>query len=72
MKELAITFPLSNDNFLKVVHNSFLDFLEKGSSQSNKKLKPLHGAIAEDLHRRLGSEYDYLPDFPKSLFGIAI
>lgn len=57
MKEQVITFPLTNQTFLKVISNSFCSFLEKGTSRSTDKLKPLHGAIARDLKRILGPEY---------------
>lgn len=58
MKEHAITFPLTNKSFLYVLSNAFYRFLEKGTSRSTDKLKPLHGAIAEDLHKRLGCGFD--------------
>lgn len=48
---------MSNDEFLKAVQDSFMRFLETETSRSNEKLKPLHGAIAEDLAERLGPGY---------------
>ena len=60
MKEQSISFPLTNAEFLKVISNSFCRFLQKGTSRSTDKLKPLHGAIARDLHRRLGSDYEII------------
>lgn len=48
---------MDNQEFLRVVGNSFKKFLETGS-RSNEKLKILHGAIAEDLQERLGNEYN--------------
>lgn len=60
MKEQAISFPLTNQTFLKVISNSFYCFLDKGTSRSTDKLKPLHGAIARDLNRRLGPEYSVI------------
>ena len=60
MKEQSISFPLTNAEFLKVISNSFFRFLQKGTSRSTDKLKPLHGAIARDLHRRLGSDYEII------------
>ena len=57
MKQQEISFPLTNQTFLKVISNSFCSFLEKGTSRSTDKLKPLHGAIARDLKRILGPEY---------------
>ena len=60
MKEQTISFPLTNADFLKVISNSFCRFLQKGTSRSTDKLKPLHGAIARDLHRKLGNEYEII------------
>lgn len=60
MKEQAISFPLTNQTFLKVISNSFCSFLEKGTSRSTDKLKPLHGAIARDLSRILGPGYSVI------------
>ena len=47
---------MDNQEFLRVISNSFRTFLETGS-RSNEKLKILHGAIARDLLQRLGSGY---------------
>ena len=47
---------MDNQEFLKVVGNSFKKFLETGS-RSNEKLKILHGAISKDLRERLGMGY---------------
>lgn len=52
-----LVFPLSNDEFLYVLSNSFQSFVESGTSRSTAKLKPLHGAIAKDLALRLGDGY---------------
>lgn len=65
---------LSNADFLQVISNSFGAFLEKGTSRSTDKLKPLHGAIAQDIAERLGSEYDvwsqgYLHDREAEMVG---
>ena len=57
MKHQKIIYPLKNAEFLKVVSNSFKDFLTSGSSRSTAKLKPLHGAIAMDLAKKLGRRY---------------
>ena len=57
MQEEITTFPLDNSNFLRVLSNSFREFLDSGTSRSTAKLKPLHGAIARDLAGRLGSDY---------------
>lgn len=49
---------LDNKVFLKVVSDSFRDFLYSGTSRSTAKLKPLHGAIANDIAERLGSDFE--------------
>lgn len=48
---------MNNQEFLRVISNSFTTFLDTGS-RSNEKLKILHGAIANDLLLRLGKNYD--------------
>lgn len=60
MKEQNISFPLTNVEFLKVISNSFCRFLQKGTSRSTDKLKPLHGAIARDLQEKLGDDYEII------------
>ena len=60
MQEQNILYPLTNGEFLKVISNSFLCFLQKGTSRSTDKLKPLHGAIACDLHSKLGADYQVI------------
>ena len=57
MKIKEISFPLNNNGFLDVISNSFCHFLQSGTSRSTAKLKPLHGAIAQDLALRLGERY---------------
>lgn len=42
---------------MNVLTNAFETFLETGTSRSTAKLKPLHGAIAQDLALRLGDSY---------------
>ena len=54
---------MTNDNFLKALESSFEKFLEvgingKNPSRSTAKLKPLHGFVANDLHVRMGAEYE--------------
>ena len=49
---------LTNAAFLNVISRSFEAFLEKGTSRSTDKLKPLHGAIAQDIAERLGPGYE--------------
>jgi hypothetical protein len=58
MLEQEISYPLDNSEFLKVITNSFYRFLLSGTSTTTDKLKPLHGAIAKDIHEKLGEEYD--------------
>lgn len=48
---------LSNYQFLDKILISFKEFIKCGSSCSTAKLKPLHGAIAQDIAERLGDEY---------------
>ena len=48
---------LDNKTFLKVISDSFNEYLTRGTSRSTAKLKPLHGAIAADLAERLGNDY---------------
>ena len=48
---------MKNKQFLLVVKESFLTFL-KTHSRSNKKLIVLHSAIADDIKKRLGKEYE--------------
>ena len=48
---------MNNIQFLECIKESFLTFL-KTSSQSNAKLKILHGGIAKDLAERLESDYE--------------
>lgn len=45
------------NNLLKATQESFKCFIEKGSSRSTAKLKPLHGTIAEDIQNKLGEDY---------------
>lgn len=47
---------MTNDEFLKVITESFCKFLQTGS-RSNEKLKILHGNIAQDLSYKLGGDY---------------
>lgn len=47
---------MNNQQFLNVLQESFVKFLET-HSRSNEKLKILHGAIAKDLAEQLGSAY---------------
>lgn len=56
--ELFKSHRLSNADFLQVISDSFHAFLDKGTSRSTDKLKPLHGAIARDIASMLGQDYD--------------
>ncbi len=47
---------MNNKQFLDCIAKSFKKFLET-HSRSNEKLKILHGAIAQDLSLKLGSDY---------------
>jgi hypothetical protein len=47
---------MTNQEFLNKVLLSFDSFIQIGTSRSTAKLKPLHGAIANDIRQRLGSE----------------
>lgn len=48
---------LTNQLFLEKISDSFKSFITIGTSRSTAKLKPLHGAIARDISRRLGNMY---------------
>lgn len=48
---------LSNCNFLEKIQESFKEFISIGTSRSTVKLKPLHGAIAQDIAKLLGADY---------------
>ena len=48
---------LSNYQFLEKIQTSFKEFIKCKTSRSTAKLKPLHGAIAQDIAKRLGDEY---------------
>lgn len=47
---------MNNNDFLEVIRKSFEEYLKIGTSRSTAKLKILHGEIAKDLEKRLGSE----------------
>ena len=48
---------LNNYTFLEKIQDSFKKFISIGTSRSTAKLKPLHGAIAEDIAKQLGTDY---------------
>lgn len=48
---------MTNQAFLEKVRESFTSFVLTGTSRSTAKLKPLHGAIAQDLAGRLGAGF---------------
>ena len=45
---------MTNDDFLRVIKESFATYLAVGTSRSTAKLKTLHGHIASDLEELLG------------------
>lgn len=47
---------MNNLEFIKIIENAFSEYLVSGA-RSNKKLILLHGSIAEDLSKKLGSDY---------------
>ena len=49
---------LTNQDFINEILNSFKEFINRGTSRSTAKLKPLHGAVAEDVATRLGTNYE--------------
>ena len=49
---------LTNQAFINKVLSSFKEFVDCGTSRSTAKLKPLHGAIADDIATRLGADYE--------------
>lgn len=51
---------MNNQDFLKVIYDSFKKFIDIGTSRSTDKLKPLHSAIANDICTRLGSDYSVM------------
>ena len=51
---------INNNKFLQIISKSFKEFIKSGTSRSTQKLKPLHGAIAEDLANILGDNYKIL------------
>ncbi len=51
---------MTNADFLSAVRQSFAEFVYSGTSRSTKKLVPLHGSIARDIHERLGNGYGIL------------
>ncbi|MCD8298009.1 MAG: hypothetical protein LUC88_10605 [Prevotella sp.] len=48
---------MTNIEFLRAISHSFRAFISSGTSRSTQKLKPLHGAIAKDIAKRLGNKY---------------
>lgn len=57
MEHCDIDRPLTNQDFLTAVRDSFKRFLDSGTSRSTAKLKPLHGAISKDMNCRLAGRY---------------
>lgn len=48
---------MTNDDFLRVIKESFARYLAVGTSRSTAKLKTLHGHIASDLEELLGEGF---------------
>ena len=48
---------MTNDDFLKIIKESFQTYLQVGTSRSTAKLKTLHGHIANDLAEKFGKGY---------------
>lgn len=48
---------MTNEEFLKIVKESFAAYLNVGTSTSTAKLKSLHGQIAKDLKEKLGDDF---------------
>jgi len=59
---------MNNSIFLKTLEKSFLKYLEKGA-RSNEKLKPLHGAISEDIISNLNSKNESVEDYSAASLG---
>ena len=51
---------MTNTDFMLAIERSFRAFIQSGTSRSTQKLLPLHGAIAKDMHERLGASYGIL------------
>lgn len=51
---------MTNEEFLKIVKESFATYLNVGTSRSTAKLKTLHGHIAHDLKEKLGEGFSVL------------
>lgn len=49
---------MTNDEFIDAIQESFIAYLDKGTSTSTDKIRALHGAIALDIATRLGKDYD--------------
>lgn len=48
---------MKNHIFLDKISESFRSFISIGTSRSTAKLKPLHGAIAQDIADKLGKDF---------------
>ena len=54
--EIEEEIKMNNKEFLDVIKQSFYKYLET-HARSTEKLKILHGTIAKDIEKRIGSEY---------------
>lgn len=48
---------MTNQEFIKIIRESFVTYLNVGTSRSTAKLKTLHGHIASDLIEKLGKGF---------------
>lgn len=48
---------MTNNEFLNAVKESFIAYLNKGSSRSTAKLKSIHGHVAADLQEKFGADF---------------
>ena len=48
---------MTNEEFIKIIKESFVTYLNVGTSRSTAKLKTLHGHIASDLMEKLGAGF---------------
>lgn len=56
MEREEITYPLGNSDFLRVLTNSFKEFIEKGTSRSTAKLKTVTRCNSTRFGRKVRPE----------------
>ena len=54
---MGVVLMMTNEEFIKVIKESFETYLSVGTSRSTAKLKTLHGHIAQDLENLLGKDF---------------